>query len=155
MTNNEIVGTLNDLIKVCNDGDEGFKACAEDADVDMPKLRAFLRDRQQECAAAAQALRALVLEQGADPVTGTTASGSLHRGWLNLKTAIAGKNTVAVLEECERGEDVAKETYRKALAKDLPVPIRMVVERQYQGVLRNHDLIKDLRDQEKRAHHIA
>jgi len=155
MNQDEIVGTLNDLIKVCNDGSEGFKACAENANVDMPKLKALLVQWQQECAVAADALRAIVAAQGADPASGTTASGTLHRGWLNIKTAIAGKNNIAVLEECERGEDVTKAAYRKALDKDLPLQIRMVLEQQYQDVLRNHDLIKDLRDQEKRAHHVA
>lgn len=37
-------------------------------------------------------------------------------------------------------------SYRKALEKDLPAEVRLVVERQYQGVLRNHDQVKALRD---------
>ena len=45
----------------------------------------------------------------------------------------------AVLEECERGEDVAKNAYEAALKKDLPPDIRTVIERQYQGVKENHD----------------
>jgi len=153
MTQNEIVDTLNDLIKVCNDGVEGFQAGAEHSTVDMPRLKMFLMDRRQECVAAAEALSALVREQGATPTTSTTASGSLHRGWLNIKTTLAGNDNLAVLEECERGEDAAKAAYRKALAKDLPAPIRAIVELQFQGVLRNHDLVKDLRDEEKRLHH--
>lgn len=54
-----------------------------------------------------------------------------------------------MLNECERGEDVAKKSYKQALEKDLPADIRQVVERQYQGVLRNHDQIKALRDAER------
>ena len=73
----------------------------------------------------------------------------MHRGWLNVKTAITGKSDVAVLEECERGEDIAKKSYSRALAQPLPDAIRAVVERQYQGVLRNHDQIKMLRDEAK------
>ncbi|MBV8635803.1 MAG: PA2169 family four-helix-bundle protein [Burkholderiaceae bacterium] len=149
MTNEEIISTLNELIKVCNDGSEGFKACAEHANVDSPKLKMLLVERQRECASASDALRALVVEQGADPATGTTASGALHRGWLDIKTAVSGKKDLAVLEECERGEDAAKEAYRKALAKDLPSPIRAIIEMQYQGVLRNHDQIRALRDEER------
>jgi uncharacterized protein (TIGR02284 family) len=40
-----------------------------------------------------------------------------------------------------------RESYRKALKKDLPPEIQAVVERQYLGVLHNHDQIKGLRDQ--------
>jgi uncharacterized protein (TIGR02284 family) len=152
MTRDEIISTLNDLIEVCNDGSEGFKVCAEDAAVDSPELKALLMERHRECASASDALRAVVLEQGADPATGTTVGGSLRRGWLNIKTAITGKKDLAVLQACEKGEDAAKEAYRKALAKDLPPAIRTLVERQYQGVLRNHDQIKAMRDNEKVAH---
>jgi len=69
----------------------------------------------------------------------------VHRGWMNLKAAASGRTDLAILEECERGEDVAKARYRKAL-EDVPEDIRMVVQRQYDGVVRNHDQIRDLRD---------
>ena len=149
MTNDEIISTLNDLIKTCNDGKEGFKTCAEDAQVSSPNLISLLRQRESECAGASSELGSLVRQYGEAPVTGTTAAGTLHRGWLNVKTAITGKSDVAVLEECERGEDIAKKSYTKALEKPLPDAIRVVVERQYQGVLRNHDQIKMLRDEAK------
>jgi len=71
----------------------------------------------------------------------------VHRGWVTLKSAVAGRTDLAILEECERGEDVAKATYAKALKASLPEDIRLVVQRQYDGVLRNHGQIRDLRDQ--------
>ena len=151
MKHNEIIDTLNDLIKICHDGAEGFRACAENANIDAPKLKSLLIDRSHTCAQSAEELTKLVQEQGGTAATGTTASGVLHRGWLNVKTSITGKSDRVVLEECERGEDVAKQAYLKALDKDLPAPIRMAVERQYQGVLHNHDLIKKLRDEARTA----
>jgi uncharacterized protein (TIGR02284 family) len=35
-------------------------------------------------------------------------------------------------------------SYEKALNKDLPAPIRAIVERQYQGVLEHHDTVRSL-----------
>jgi uncharacterized protein (TIGR02284 family) len=153
MTNDEIISTLNDLIKVCNDGKEGFKTCAEDAKVTSANLKTLLRQREGECAGAAGELSTLVRGYGDTPATGSTASGTLHRGWLNVKTAITGKSDVAVLEECERGEDIAKKVYTQALEKALPESVRVVIERQYRGVLRNHDQIKMLRDEAKAHAH--
>jgi len=147
MKHDEIIETLNDLIEISNDGKEGFKSCAENVKSESPKLKALLQERSQGCAQASDELKALVRTLGGTPADGTTAAGALHRGWLNVKTAIIGKTDRAVLEECERGEDAAKLVYRKALAKELPESIRILVERQYQGVLRNHDLIKQLRDE--------
>lgn len=151
MDNDDIISTLNDLIETCKDGEEGFKTCVEDASDRHPQLKAMLVDRQRGCAAAASELQDLVRAQGGDPETSSSVAGALHRSWVNIKTAITGKDDEAVLNECERGEDSAVRSYRKALEKDLPAHIRLVVERQYQGVLHNHDQIKNLRDQ-VRAH---
>ncbi|GGC76075.1 PA2169 family four-helix-bundle protein [Undibacterium terreum] len=151
MENDDIISTLNDLIETCKDGEEGFKTCVEDASDRHPQLKAMLVDRQRGCAAAASELQDLVRAQGGDPETSSSVAGALHRSWVNIKTAITGKDDEAVLNECERGEDSAVRSYRKALEKDLPAHIRLVVERQYQGVLHNHDQIKNLRDQ-VRAH---
>jgi len=59
---------------------------------------------------------------------------------------ITGKSTEAILNECERGEDAALKSYRSALEKDLPASVRSVLEQQLQGVQRNHDQVKALRD---------
>ena len=58
-------------------------------------------------------------------------------------------NDLAVLEECERGEDIALGRYRKAVKEALPLDIRTMVERQMAGVQKNHDTIKSLRDDHK------
>ena len=64
-----------------------------------------------------------------------------------MKSTLSTRDDKAVLEECERGEDNAKARYTKALQKNLPQDVRTVVERQMQGVQRNHDEVKRLRDQ--------
>jgi uncharacterized protein (TIGR02284 family) len=153
MGHNEIVSTLNNLIEISNDGKEGFKTCAENGKFDSLKIKGLLIEEAQRCKAAAGELSDLVYSLGGTPATGTTASGALHRGWLNVKTAITGKNDRTVLEECERGQDVAKFVYQEALAKGLPEPIRATVERQYKNVLQSHDLIKELRNEARAAEH--
>jgi uncharacterized protein (TIGR02284 family) len=57
---------------------------------------------------------------------------------------VTGKDEGAIIAEAERGEDVAVETYRKALEKDLPADIRDVVERQYKQILEAHNRIRSL-----------
>lgn len=143
----DVISVLNDLIETSKDGEEGFKVCAEDAE--RLDLKNLFSSRAQECAKAAAELQALVVQLGGDPEDSTSVSGDLHRRWVDLKSAVTGKDDQAVLNECERGEDVAKKSYKKALEKDLPPQIREVVQRQYEGVLRNHDQIKALRDSEK------
>ncbi|KRB79131.1 ferritin-like domain-containing protein [Noviherbaspirillum sp. Root189] len=145
MDNDDVITTLNDLIETSKDGEDGFRACADDAK--DPTLKAFFANRAQACAAAATELQNAVRSYGGDPETSGGLGGALHRRWVDIKSMITGKDDKAVLQECERGEDVAVSSYRRALEKNLPVEVRTMVERQYQGVLQNHDQVKSLRDQ--------
>lgn len=146
----EVISVLNDLIETSKDGEEGFRACAED--IKRPDLRTLFNERALECAKAAQELQAIVIRMGGDPEDSTSISGDMHRRWVDLKSLITGKDDEAILNECERGEDVAKKNYRKALEKALPEDVRQIVQRQYDGVLRNHDQVKMLRDAERARH---
>lgn len=142
MDKDDVVDTLNDLIETCKDGEEGFKTCAED--IKRTDLKPLFEKAAQRCATAARELQTEVQRLGGKPERKPSLAGSAHRRWVDIKSAITGKDDKAVLAECERGEDVAKESYQKALKKDLPPEIRTVVERQYQGVLEHHDIVRNL-----------
>ena len=151
MTNDEIISTLNDLIETSKDGEHGFKTCAENV-TDM-QLKQLFTAAAQRCAEGANELQEQVRLLGGDPDEHSSVAGTLHRTWVDIKAAITGKDEQAVLEECERGEDVAKKAYEKALAKGLPDTnnIRSIVQRHYQGVVENHDRVRDLRNRYRKA----
>ncbi|MGQ0622723.1 MAG: PA2169 family four-helix-bundle protein [Panacagrimonas sp.] len=138
----DIVNTLNELIQTSEDGMKGFAEAASKA-TDFP-LKTELHNRSHLCAKAAQDLQAMVRSLGAEPEHGGSIEGAVHRGWIAVKAAF-GNSDVAVLEEVERGEDHAQAVYRKALQTDLPQTVRTLVDEQYQGVVRNHDRVRDLR----------
>ena len=142
-----IVSVLNDLVETSKDGEKGFLKAAEDTR--DPSLKQLFQGRAEDCGRGARELQDLVQRLGGKPETGGTVGGALHRGWVDVKSAVTGRDT-GILAECERGEDVAKKNYRDALDKDLPADVRAIVERQYQGVIQNHDRIRDLRDQSQR-----
>lgn len=149
MDNDEVISTLNDLIETSKDGEEGFRTCAGDAS-DL-QLKAFFAKRAQLCAAAVVELQDLVRAYGGDPETSGGLGAALHRRWIDVKALVTGKDDKEVLKECERGEDFAVSSYQRALGKNLPGDVRSVVERQYQGVLQNHDEVRALRDQYRSA----
>jgi len=146
-----LVTTLNDLIETCKDGEKGFQTCAED--MSSPQLKQPFQARAADCASAARELQELVVMHGGSPEKDGSVSGTLHRRWVDIKSSIAGKDDVSILNECERGEDVAMKHYRKALETDLPADVRMIVERQFHGVKQNHDMVKSLRDRARAAAH--
>jgi len=147
MDTKDTISVLNDLIETSKDGEKGFLECAED--LKNPQLKTTMTQRAHDCATAAAELQQLVRTLGGDPETTTSTAADMHRRWVDLKAMVTGKDDEAILNECERGEDVALKSYRKALEKDLPMDVRSVVERQMQGVQRNHDQVKALRDAER------
>lgn len=149
MSNDDIIDTLNDLIETCKDGEYGFRASAEY--VSSPTTRQSFERRAEECLQAAGELQAIVVRLGGKAEDSGTASGAMHRGWVAVKGTLAGYTDKAILEETERGEDSAMTAYRKALSEPLPPDVRMVVERQFEGVKRNHLEVRTLRDQARAA----
>lgn len=142
--NDQVISTLNDIIETCKDGEEGFRTCAEN--VEDSALKDIFTERSQRCAESVKELQNEVRRLGGDPDTHGSVSGALRRGWLNVKSAITGKDEAAVLAECERGEDVALQHYQDALREDLPSDVRNLIERQYQGVMANYELVRSLQD---------
>jgi uncharacterized protein (TIGR02284 family) len=141
----EVIEVLNELLKTSHDGEYGFRTCAEE--VKASKLMAVFNDRAEECRRAAEELTQLIARLGGSPAEGGTTSGAMHRGWVHVKGAVGANSELSMLEECERGEDAAVARYRKALAQNLPAEVRGLVERQAEGAQRNHDEIRDLREQ--------
>jgi len=149
MSNDDVVDELNDLIETCKDGEYGFRTCAEH--VKSTQLRQVFTSRAEECRQAATQLQLLVTRLGGKADTGSSVTGTMHRGWVNLKGMLSGDSDQAALDECERGEDAALARYRDAIKKSLPDDVAAVVQRQYEGVKRNHDQIRTLRNQTRSA----
>ncbi|MDP1542772.1 MAG: PA2169 family four-helix-bundle protein [Polycyclovorans sp.] len=146
--NNDVLKVLNDLIRTSEDGKKGFLAAAEKAE--DSGLKSLLKDRSAACAKAIDELQALVSTMGGKPEDSGSAAGAVHRGWVKARATVGDAN-LAVLEEVERGEDIAKAAYADALKCDLPPNVRSTVESQQQGVLKNHDRIRELRNQRRAA----
>ena len=81
-----------------------------------------------------------------EPETSGSAAGALHRGWINLKSALTRGDDHAILAECERGEDSAVEEFKKAVNNGLSAPVQQIVSRQYAQIKDAHDRVKHLRD---------
>lgn len=145
MDKDDIISTLNDLIETSKDGEQGFRTAAKDAKAS--EVQQILTACAESCATGARELQDLVRGLGGDPERSGSVSGALHRGWVEVRSAVTTRDDAAVLSECERGEDVAKRKYKEALEKDLPENVRSVVRRQSEGVLEHHDRIKAMRDQ--------
>lgn len=146
MDNDKTISVLNNLIETCRDGEIGFKTAADG--LQDPAIKAKFVEYSRQRAGFVNELQAEVRKLGGEPETSGSMSGSLHRGWLNIKSIITGKDDHAIVAEAERGEDVAKAAYEDALKESLPSSARAVVLHQSTQVRHAHDHVRDLRDRQ-------
>jgi len=142
MDNDQAISTLNSLIETLKDGQEGFRAAAEG--LTDPQTKAVFQQYARERAQMAQELQAQVRALGGDPEKAGSMSGSVHRGWINIKSAVTGKDDASIISEAERGEDVAKRAYDEALKGSLPASVTAVISRQAVQVRAAHDKVRSL-----------
>jgi len=131
---------LAELLAVDGACERELRTCASHAQSDA--LRALFNSQARWYATAAAELLDLV---GAGVNGHAAAFTTIRRtrlGWTNLLAALSRKDDEALVEECERGQDLALETYRNALDDHLPEHVREVVLRQFETVMSEQPLYR-------------
>jgi uncharacterized protein (TIGR02284 family) len=149
MKNDDTISTLNNLIETCRDGQYGFQQAAEG--VTNQELKKLFERFSQQRAQFVGELQSEVRQLGSDPQNSGSVAGALHRGWINIKSAVSKRDEHNILEECERGEDSAVKNYEEAFQEDLPPQLMNVIQRQYTAIQEAHDRIRSLRDKTRTA----
>ena len=155
--NDELVEILNDLVKINNDRIRGYeKAIQHSSDSDKDLVDVFSKMIEESRQYKAE-LSNTIQELGGkvDPEE-TTNSGKLYRLWMDLCSALVGKERVSVLDECEFGEDAAQKVYRQAIESDVTTgaDIRRLITNQKSSLKTSHDTIKRMRDAQKEIHEL-
>lgn len=145
MDRDDVIDVLNTLIEVSRDGEFGFATCAEYAR--SPALRTLLQRQADDCGQAVRELQMAVQRHGGQPEAEGSVAGAVHRGWVAARTLLSGYRDETILEECERGEDLALRQYADAIANPLPADLHSLLQRHLEGVSRTHDQIRRLRDE--------
>ena len=137
------IKVLNTLIATTLDSVKGYQDACEDGDGTHTQL---FREMAQERSQVASELQAHVRQHGGDAEDDSSTAGALHRGFMNLKDAVTGKDEKAVINEVERGEDYLKNKYETALKDDeLSPDCRQVIERAYASVRKGHDRVSAIK----------
>lgn len=141
----DTIKTLNDLTETLKDGQYGYRHASENVqDAELKSL--FASYSLQRSNFAGELQNELIRLGEPEPEEGSTVTSALHRGWINLKSALSGGSRSIVLGECERGEEHALAAFEKAThAKTLPAPLLELVQRQYQAIVSARDTVKAMR----------
>ena len=139
---------LNELVETLKDGQKGYADAM--TDVEDSNLKETFKKYAVQRAGFITEIEDQMFKMDLKPDEESSVTGTIHRAWIDLKSALTNKDNKAVLNECERGEDYALKAYQVALkAQDLPGSLKSVIEKQYQGVQEAHNNIKALSDSSK------
>ena len=138
------LATLKTLTSTLNDSINGFRHSAEH--VESQEFRQMFTQLASDREQATAELKAAVRQQGGNPDEDGSTLGSLHQTWVDLKSAVTGRDDKAIINEVERGEDYLKEKFETALeGETLTGDARAAVERAYQSVRNGHDQVSALK----------
>jgi uncharacterized protein (TIGR02284 family) len=144
----EIIGVLNDLIRINNDRIVGYeRAVNESKDKDVDMIAVFNKMADQSRKYVTELVQE-VGRLGGEAAKDTTVSGKIYRVWMDMKSAITGKDRESIIGSCEYGEDVAQRAYEAALESDayMSTEIRQMITNQKSELKESHDMIKKYRD---------
>lgn len=117
----EMRNKLNELLERTYDAEKGFKEAAEK--VENPVIKEFFENRAKQRYDFGHELKSEIKAFGQEPDKGGSIEGTLHRNWMNLKSFFASNDEEAILNEVERGEKEAIETYNDIINdKDFVLP---------------------------------
>ena len=134
--------TINHLIETAQDGADGYRAASEDAK--DPQMKQVFSQYATQRAQFVTELRHLADASGADANKGGSVSAAVHRGWINLKSVVTGRDDAAILAECERGDENAVKAYADAVSAPLPAPAMTVVQRQAAEIRQAYEHMKGM-----------
>jgi uncharacterized protein (TIGR02284 family) len=147
MEKEKSIEVLNTLIEINNDRIEGYHtASKETKEMDLKSLFDQFALTSQKCK---QELVNEVQKLGGTPTEGTKTTGKFFRLWMDIKSAITGKDRKAILNSCEFGEDAALDTYKNAIKNNLEnitAEQHTLLTTQQSLLKGEHDKIKSLRD---------
>jgi uncharacterized protein (TIGR02284 family) len=145
-----ILDTLEDLIQISRDGQEGYRSGAEH--VKNSELRLLLNEVSLERAKFAGDLENEAVRWGrADIDRSGTALGAIHRGWANLKAYLGGDDD-AILSVIQTGDEYARERYEQAIEdSETPDNIIGILRNQAQAVVGTLDRIRAIRGSRRAA----
>lgn len=144
MDHSHDVTITNTLIATTLDSMKGYADAAENSENSTHQQ--FFREMSEERSQVASELQAHVRSLGGDPETDSSTAGAAHRGWLDLKAAITGRDEKAVVNEVERGEDYIKTKFEAALKNDeISAGTRGALEKSFASIRKGHDRASEMK----------
>ena len=143
VTTEEAIHHLNDLIAVAYDGEEGYLNAAEH--VNDTHFQTVFQEYAKQRAGFVRELQMEVRRLGGEAHDSGSLGAAVHRGWLDLKSALTGGEAAGIVAACETGEDSAQAAYERVVNVDISGETRTLVEKQWHKIQEAHQRLVNLK----------
>jgi len=125
----EIANNLNQLLEKNYDAEKGYKDAADK--VQNTRMKQFLEEQAQLRYDFGHQIKSEIKAFDGEVDKGGSVKGSMHRAWMDLKSAVTSDKEENVMEEVQRGEQSAIEEYNEVINKsNLPATTKDVLTQQ-------------------------
>ncbi len=137
------IDVMNNLLSLCLDSAKGYREAADTCKT--PSLAQIFHTRATERDQVASELTAEITSLNGTPHEHGTIAGSAHRLVMDVR-AMVSDDAKATINEVERGEDVIKGAFEKAMANpELSPETQATIERCYSPIRAGHDQMSALK----------
>ena len=139
------VEALNDLLVKNYDSENGYKEAL--LETENPHLKKYFKKQAAQRGQYINELDKALREPTRSQLNLGLPAGSMHRVWIDFKTALTGKSDESILEECIRGDKTAVEEYKEVLENNaFSDATRNQVQYQLNGIQNTLDTVRRLED---------
>jgi len=141
----EVAAKLNNLLEKTFDAEKGFKKASEHAD--STSLKAYFGRKANERYTFGHDLKREITSFGQEVDKGGSVTGTMHRGWMDVKAWFSADNDESMLEEAITGEKAAVDEYKDVLSEtSLPPSTATLLTQQMNKISTDLSTIKKLED---------
>jgi uncharacterized protein (TIGR02284 family) len=132
MDRDTLIDQLNQLVHINRDAETGLLAAAEN--VKNSELETLFSGYAKQHAKFVGELEEEIKRLGGDFSDSGTFGGTLHRGWMDLKSTLSGHSAASLLASCESGERSAEVAYSEAAKAEPSGRTHTVIEAHWQQI---------------------
>lgn len=141
--------TLKDLVEVLNDGKTFYEDAA--TKVTRTELRQLFVRMAATKAAIANELQTHLSQRGEHAQPGQSVSGTLLKAWGELRAKLSSTPNAEYVSQLEDFEDRIVAAFKHAADQSEDADVRGIASRHLQQVLRDHNEMRSLKQEFKRA----
>jgi len=136
--NQPTIERLHELIQTNEDSIKGYSDAAEH--LKEGELSTIFYRLSQQRALFKEELKNCVRDLGGEELESTKVTHTLNRIWMDFKSGLHGSDTEKIIQDCQKAELGAIQSYEKALKENPPEYIKEII-------INQHKLIKGAQTQ--------